>query len=850
MKKKLLPLFFLLPTLSAFGQVDNYCLRLNPEGSVDCGCMPELDQMQNYSLQFWMNADEWTDQAMLLSRGEQLQVRLGGAHQLALTLGNETVVVENAQLVPQKWLQCTLIVEDGSARFLLNGKEVLKQQGDFALPNESQSFVIGNSFAGRLDELRIWNAALQGDFDYFVHNTLNKWVPQLDHLVAYYKFDQEQCPHIVDYKALFSSAEYNHHGVMTAEKVQRELVKDNTGLPYLLCGGYTNVNRFFDRGIDREKFLLANDLIILGIQSFPNGHLKYAAPCDHATLGEGVQQLTEFEGRTGVMAFSGKGGLTTTTDVLTPALDSNGKATKGYTFETWLYLDRWTPGAYLFKKMTADGKGFAIRLGEEATHQVIVDVNGNSYVCLSPLTTGKWTHLAVSTQGGSTGDQVFLFAYDGVAVAADADLSSSSTDFTPKGMDQCVATIGEGLEGKLDETVVWNEKYDVEGIQRHMAGIELPALGKSMVASAFLNSSACYLYDQPEQPGWDSFSMDEWKNRMVAAYKGYRGYQVRISVSGHKGWQNTISDAAKRKIFAKDLAKLSEGYDGVELDLEWMDGPQTHLGNLAREIRNALPKEKSFRVSCHAYGAYKFPAKDMTLVDGFTFQQYGPQKTWFTLASFKDSYNNFVKYGFPKDKIYLSFASTTSGPYNNADQKQKGGISGWRRIVQENGYSPSSNMGFRKGKVGDLNYYYQSPEQVYQRAKFVVENQLQGIFYWDIGNDIATEETYSLAKYCNYALSSNVDTLVTEVKVNAPTTIEDVAAGYGKMAVLYEAGGQTVTVTGGQRVVSVTVYNLAGQQVAAAAGATAQVGKLRKGAYLVVPTTVAGTLPALKFLKK
>ena len=63
--------------------------------------------------------------------------------------------------------------------------------------------------------------------------------------------------------------------------------------------------------------------------------------------------------------------------------------------------------------------------------------------------------------------------------------------------------------------------------------------------------------------------------------------------------------------------------------------------------------------------------------------------------------------------------------------------------------------------------------QVYKRAKYFVDNQMQVIFYWDMGNDVKPAHQYSLARWCNYGLSSNVDSLVTEVRVNHPTGIHE-----------------------------------------------------------------------------
>lgn len=851
MKNTILSLILCGLPFTSYAQVDNYCLRLSPEGQVDCGSMPELNHADSYTLQFWMYADKWTSGSAVLSRGSALSVRLDKAQDLRFVLGNETFSLNDKMICPDQWFQVTAIVDKGNVKVLINQKQIYEAKGDFGLPQEESPFIIGDKFTGRVDEVRIWKNALRPDFDYFVHNTLNKWTPQLDDLVAYYKFDQEQCPDIVDYKALFvPESEFNHHGKVSSSGAQRETVKDNDGLPYLINGAYTNNSRFFDRAIARDNYLLSNDLIILGIDSYPDGHLKACSPNDHGTLKGDARYLDRFEGREGVISFGGNGSMTTTADVLCPRIGANGTAGKGYTFETWMYLDQWTPGAVIFKKMTDDGKGFSITLGEEETHQVIVNVNGNRYVNLSPLRTGKWTHFAVTTNQGSSPRLTFLFAYDGKAQWAKTSLSTDKTDYTPVGNENCKAIIGEGLCGKLDETVIWNEKYNIDALRNHISYIPFPGIGKEVTAETIDNGSAYYRYDRKENPGWDSFSQDEWKDIMLSAYQGYRGYQVRISVKGHEGWQSTIANAQKRKIFAADLAELSEGYDGVELDLEWMDGTQTNLGKLAQEIRKALPKEKTLKISCHAYGAYKFPLSDMEAVDGFTFQLYGPQKTWYDLSSYKQSYNRFLNYGFPKEKIYMSYSTTTSAPYDSNDRQQGIVITGWRSILKFQDYEPSEDMGLRKGHLGgNVSYYYMSPEQVYQKAKFAAENSLQGIFYWDMGNDVDASEAYSLAKYCSYALNSNVDTLVTEVQILHPTSIQDIVKEDKGCKLKYNPTDSQLTIQSDCEIKKLNIYSMNGTLMTYTDGPCINVNRLPKGLYVIQPVSDDRLLSGIIFSK-
>ena len=784
MKRTLLFCLALLSGLCAYSQVKNYCIRLTSGGSVDCGQMSELDEASSFTLQFWMNADSWKSGATLFSRGEGLKVEQAAAKTLDITLGTKKISVNADGLVAGTWAQVTILCDKGSVKVFVNKKQVKTTTG-VVLPTDDAPFLIGGGdYAGRIDEVRVWNAALSSEYDYFFSNTLNKWVPQIDNLVAYFKMDQELCPNLVDYKVLFVPSAYNHHGVFSASGVQREEVKDNAGLPYLLCGAYTNNARFFDRGVNQDQYLLANDIIMLGIQSYSDGHLKYLSPNDHATVTRG-EYLGEYEGRSGVLSLGGDGSLECPGDVFDPPLDANGKATTGYTFETWLYLEKWTDGGYIFRRETADGKhGFSIRLGDEEKKHVIVRVNGNEFVNINSMPVGEWVHFAVTANAGGTVRTTFMFTYNGKDKWANATQSGTSTDYTPTGMDNEKAYIGEGLTAKFDNTVLWIQRFDLTALAGHMNVIPMPAIGKEVTADLMRNGMAFYTFDRADNMGWDSYSQDEWRDIIRSAYEGYRGYQLRISVQGHTGWQNTIANASRRKIFAQDLAALSEGYDGVELDLEWMDGTQTNLGLLADEIVKALPDGKVFMISHHQYGAYQFPKDKIAEVDGFTFQQYGPQMSWFNYNTFVSGANAFVNYGYPKNKIYLSYSTTTSGAYNASGAQISNVITGVRNGLLDGNYTPDPNGAYEKAEYNGNYYYLQGPRQVYLRAKYCVDNQMQGIFYWDMGNDVKPTHKYSLAKACNYALSSNVDSLVTEVTVNHPTGIRDIQQGRKPQAAL------------------------------------------------------------------
>lgn len=854
--KKTLLLLTLMLAVHVQAQVENYAIRLAQGGSIDCGIMPELNGRDAYALQFWMNADEWTEGATLLQRGEGLRVWLSGKNKLTATVGDCQLTLNSTFLVPDRWNHIMLLSDATKIYIYINGNRAKTLTAHCIIPEDNESsFVIGgDQYKGRIDEIRIWNTAPIDTYNYFVHTTLNKWVPQLDNLVAYFKGDQELCPNLVDYKALFDpSAPTNHHGIFSASGATLEKVTDNAGLPYLLNGAYCDNARFYDRGVDRDKYLLANDLIILGINSYADGHLQYTSPCDHATI-EHASYLAEFEGRKGVLNLEGEGAcMTLPTTAFNPTL-TDGVASQGYTFETWLYLDEWTEGAYLFRRETDDGNhGFSISLGNAERKEIIVKVNGKRFVNQGCLHAGQWQHLAVTTLQGGNARQTFLFMLNGKAYYADVNLSDNSTNYTPTGMDGCVPCIGKGLKGKLDETVIWDQKFTAAEISTHMTSIPMPALSKVVTARLLARGLAFYTYDNPQQLGYDSYSQDEWRRIMLSAYEGYRGYQVRISVRGHTNWQTTISNAARRKIFAADLARLSEGYDGVELDLEWMDGTQTNLGLLADDILEALPEGKTLMISCHAYGAYQFPKAKISKIDGFTFQQYGPQNTFTKWSNFTSSYNSFVNYGFPKEKIYLSYSTTTSRGYDSSGTAQ-GDVVGVRKdgFLNEDSYTPTFDADYETCQYDGYTYYFMGPGQVYRRAKHCVDNNLQGIFYWDLGNDVKTSNPYSLPKASNYGLNCNVDSLVTTVTINHPTPVSSTLAPDDEAKIHLRVSKKMLTadLPSGAIPGRIVVYSLSGKQVASSHSSSVAIGALPKGVYVVRLVLTDGTCVNKKFCKE
>lgn len=769
-------------------QVDNYALNLEAGSKVTCGPIAELDGLASYSVQFFICPDTWTDGATVMQRGDDFKASLAAGNVVQFTVGGTTL--DANALGKGVWQQVTLVVSDGQATAFVDGTQVAAGTLD-AIPASQEQLVFGGNYSGRIDEVRLWKAALNGDFNYFVNTTLNKWAPQRDDLVAYYKMDQNLCPNIVDYCTV--DATPGHHGIMDGGAC-RALVSDNDKLPYCTNAAYTYNNRFFDRSVSIDQYLLSNEIIILGASSSGNGHVTPMTPNTHGTLVGGASYLASYNGRSGVLSLDGTGSMTTTTDCLVPVVNSSGVTSQGYTFETWLYIDEWVEGAFLFRKESSDGtQGFSVRLGTEDGKQLIARCNGNDYYSVNTLKVGEWTHIGITTTTATTVANTYNFYFNGGALrknGTSTTLSSSTIDYTPTGMDDIAAVIGENFKGKLDETTVWNKQFEGSVIKQHYTdGEPMPGFDTSLDAQTMLNAAACYQFDDPNEPGFSTYSQDGWLKIMKTAYDGYRGAKFYLSVNKHDNWTSTIANESKRNIFAADLAELSEPYDGVELDLEWIYNDATQFANygkLAKAIKEALPDGKKFRISLHAV-SYTFPKDMMQYVDGFTFQQYGPQKTYHNWSGFKSSVETFKNYGFADDKTLLSWSTTTSSGSAGAD------VIG---IKDLDSLQIDLTDGDMQSQVKSGNtFYFEGPRQVYNRAAYAVSHGVKGLFYWDMGNDYPTTSEYNCAKWASYGLNSNVEKAVTSV--NVYTGIANINA--------------SSTVCGGN---NLPAYNMQGQRVA------------------------------------
>ncbi|MDO4211640.1 MAG: LamG-like jellyroll fold domain-containing protein [Bacteroidales bacterium] len=750
--------------LGAQAQVTNYALTL---GEGETATLPQWDaaaSLSAYTLQMWVKPAKWGG-VLLTDASGAFRLSIGEAGALELVGESDKVTFNATNVQLDKWSHLTLTYDGEAARLYVNNKLVGEQKSaGLALKPSDNGWSIAPN--GAIDEFRVWDTVLPEEYERFWRNTLNEYCPSWSHLKMYYTFDQVECPVLWDYTGK------GHHGQMTDVRQHRTEVTDNANFKYRINLAYADFNRYCDRMVDAEKYRLSNHVAMIGIMTANDGSARLQYPYHEASPEGAAHWMADYEGRKGVMALDGSEGtrLSLGTGVMEPWFNG----ADGYTFMTWICLDEWTEGAYIYRKerATQDGgyEGFSIRLGDPETRQVIVRCNGHEYIRDKKLKAGQWMHLAVSTNVTTNQGEVFLFAFDGAgSFPSRGNFPSELYSSALPDLSDTEAYIGEGLKAKLDETVIWNTARTSTDIANEMQTLKIPSPTMAVDAQLMRKSCALWDYDLEQNPGYDKYSFRHFFNTIRECYGDCQGYKLLITASGHDGWESTFANSTKRTKLGKAIAEIGNlpDFDGIDLDFEWTYNSTgwSNYAQLCKVIRENLDEGKLLSVSPHQV-AYGFPTNMMKYVDFFNFQVYGPGQTYlFTEEGYTSALQQFVNHGYPKDKIVMSYATTTSGGCDaNGSVIRNGNAIAYAPIGFRNFYDvattqASDNRAYYSKT--DAYYYYTGYDQSVWRAQQCHEQQIGGIMYWDMGNDIATSEPLSLARGASLALNSNVVPLYT-----------------------------------------------------------------------------------------
>lgn len=816
---------------SLSAQTINYALDNSPGTGHAAVCtLTELNDAQEATFQMWLKPTVWTD-AKLLSQ-DNFSLETTSAGKIVLKTGEHEASISIPSRV-NRWMQLTIVVNKGNVKVYLDNTRI-SVSGDAAETFSASSWsadhlacIIGEGFKGDLDEIRVWSKALEQS-DFYWRNTLNPYTPDTSALVAYWKCDQDQCANLVDYTM-------RHHGELY--NLSKKEVTDNDKFKYKVVTGYTSLMRFTDRGnINKDMFRMTNDVILLSGRIQEDGSLipEYL---DNSLVPTNAGYLSSFEGRQGLMDFQGKGSVMTAQDsrlMGDPRAATSYGPTAQISVGAWVYIDQWEAGAKILSQYQDDSNCFVVSLGNPEEQEVKVDICGTVATLKGKLQTGKWQYLTVyfnASQGspsdtswepvkigvGEMNDNQFVSQIYGRTAVDGTSVEMSGKDMTITAfpaLQKATFTLGQDLDGKLDEVMLWASdrsaqmKNDATQPYRWNVG---------SWPNVFLN--AYWKGDDQENPGKDSQTFEHMTDIIRGYFKGTRGAKVRLGIiyQGGEKWKTQILNKEQYvDNLIRDLKKYMPYYDGVDVDLEWMYSASdwnvyNHVvERIVKEVMADYP-EKTLSCSLHSVSYNGFNKSLFDYVDYFTFQLYGPNIDPTNYNYYTNAYNSFINYGYPKDKILLSYSILT----------QTGVVEGYKDLFEKYGLDDAHyTTSLSSWNCNGTTKKFTSADMVQKKQNFVLDQGVRGTMYFDMGNDLKVTDEKSLIRAQNEIISSNVDTLITEVDMS-----HAISTGIGETSAAGTTGLARVSMNYGSQEISVVlndagteavadVYTLEGIQVA------------------------------------
>ena len=802
-------------TAGAYAQTTNMAIsNADGTGRAEAFTITELDGATEATFQMWLKPTAWT--AATLIGQDNFSVETTAEGTVTVSVGDKTATITSDALALNTWAQLTITVDQGTVMAYVNN-EAATVNGDLptAFAATASSFdaagcIIAEGFRGEMDEIRVWSRTLEQE-DFFWQNTVNKWNENYDALAAYWKCDQKGLDaNLYDYR--HGNTGLHHNAALTG--ITKVAVDDNAAFRYRVVTGYVpSLMRFTDRiNINRDMFLLTNDVITLSAKVQEDGTLLAEYP-DNSATPTNVEQLAEWEGRNGVMSFKGAG-----------------------------------------SKMDY----IIIKFGSESDKEIVVDVCGTVATLKNQIEVGKWQYVGVyisPMRGELTGRyfnpiKIGIGEYDenGEFQSTIHDkIGSKTVELSGTGMDMttlpdfrnATLTIGKDFAGKLDEFMVWGAGG---GAGERSGSIANDATTEYQWNVGNWNNiflCAYYKGDDPENVGRDWQSLKEMANIMRSYYDGYEGAKIRLGIISSlpsSGWKQVLNDDANLDRFIASAKELVKDFDGLDVDLEWaVEGNYwaryNHIvGRLADEVMSEYP-DKLFTVSLHAYSYAGFDMSLLDKVDYFTMQIYD----WdLSMGTYESVYEQFKGVGFTDDKLLLSYPVLVYGNSN-----YKGLIGGYKDLFEKWGmtdetWDPSQNS----WTYGGTTYYYDGMDRMREKQQFIIDNDLRGTMYFDMGNDLRVDDHKSMIRQQNEVISANVDTVITNIDMK-PSGVRNIAAT--KRAELFSAvqdgGNITVTLADAAESATLTVYAVDGRTVLsqplAAKRTTVEADGLTRGVYLL-----------------
>lgn len=471
-----------------------------------------------------------------------------------------------------------------------------------------------------------------------------------------------------------------------------------------------------------------NDLIFFAVSPYANGELCFQTPENTATFHD-VDFLDSFNGRNGVVSFKGTDtSYMNAGKSLIEEAKQNGSWTLGFTFSTWIYLEEWTPNAYIFEK-ASDGKEVSLKLGNTQGEFIITIGTFSGTLSSSNIELNKWQHLCLvhNTQGNATE----------LWIAGNKDASVANNKIGAP-TNQANMHIGKGIKGKIDETIIVGTNTGQWMVRNPLAQGNLSTLGEYSRARV----EAHWKYDNTNNRGEDLRSWVTILNGMRAQLDNSKQRKIRLGVHGGD-WQKMIASQESRTQFANSLKEVLEKYnlDGADLDFEWSYSTAEFNNYSATilKIREIIGPNYTFSVSLHPV-SYKISMDAFDALDYINVQCYGPRVNRFAFTQYRD--DAVVVTNYFKDKKKIILGVPFYGTHGNTAAGDP--TTSYANLVTEG--TPAVTKESTTTTYKGLTYTFDGYNMIQKKTRYALDKEYLGIMNWDLVTDLPFTHELSLLR--------------------------------------------------------------------------------------------------------
>ncbi len=230
----------------------------------------------------------------------------------------------------------------------------------------------------------------------------------------------------------------------------------------------------------------------------------------------------------------------------------------------------------------------------------------------------------------------------------------------------------------------------------------------------------------------------------LLVWRGQKPVKIYLVVGGwvqSDYFDEATADADSRANLVANIKDFctDHGIDGVDLDWEPYNGniDDTNYGLLTSELRttfNGTTLEISSAIN-PAHTSLADEYADADFIQLMSYGKYFSENTQVSMATLKNWVNGWINKGFSKSKLVIGLPAfgKTSSDYTALLYRD---ILDWYDIPQD------SDMVMHNSKT----YYFNNINTIIAKTRYMLEDNLKGIMFWELGQDITVNDPRSLLR--------------------------------------------------------------------------------------------------------